>query len=151
MCWLKSLIMAFLKTEQTQIDELLAEFELRTDSTPISLVAGEALTAGMLVNVYNASGVAKLRKASTDPGYEADGFVSDDVGLGSEGVLRTGGKLVAIGGGLTVGAMYYLSSTYGYVSSAASTAAGKLVQRIGRATSATEIAFNPSQPIELYS
>jgi hypothetical protein len=51
--------------------------------------------------------------------------------------------------GLTGGAMYFLSTTAGGVTSTAPSASGNVVQKLGRALSATEINFEPSDPIVL--
>jgi hypothetical protein len=51
---------------------------------------------------------------------------------------------------LTIGARYYLSgSTAGAITTTAPTTAGHIVQYIGYAISATELVFEPSDPIVL--
>lgn len=112
-----------------------------------SITTSEALVAGDLVNIWNSTG-AKVRKA--DPataGKEAHGFVLVGVASGAAATVYFEGTNTAVTG-LTPGPQF-LGSTAGKSSSAAPTASGSVVQRVGFATSATALNFNASDPIVL--
>lgn len=109
--------------------------------------ASEALAAGDFVNVHNATG-AKVRKAdATTAGKEAHGFVLAAVLSGANATVYFEGANTAVTG-MTPGPVF-LQATAGAAGSAAPTGSGNIVQRLGIATSATEINFEPSQPITL--
>lgn len=111
------------------------------------IAASEALVAGDLVNVWNSSG-PKVRKA--DPataGKEAHGFVLTAVASGANATVYFEGSNTSVTG-LTPGPQF-LGATAGKATSAAPTGAGKVVQRVGFATSATVLNFNAGEPIVL--
>ena len=106
----------------------------------------EALTIGP-VNVYNNAGVANVRKAdATAEGKEANGFVIAAFGSGVNATVFFEGRITGLSG-LTIGTRYYLATTAGTVSSTAPSTAGNVVQYIGTAMAATELDFEPSEPI----
>jgi hypothetical protein len=108
------------------------------------VAASEALSAGDLVNVYNNAGTVAARKADgSAEGKEANGFVLASVASGAQATVYFGRVLSGLSG-LTIGARYYLSATTaGAVTATPATGAGKIDQYIGKAISATEIAFEP--------
>ncbi len=114
-----------------------------------TLTASEALNAGDYVNIFDDTGVTKCRKAdATVAGKEANGFVLAAVLLGNPATVYLDGinnQLM----GLTGGTVYYLSTTAGQPTDTAPSGAGNVVQRLGRALSATELSFEPSSPITL--
>lgn len=111
--------------------------------------ASEALTAGNFVNLWNDAGTLKVRKAdATTSGKYADGFVLAAVAQGNNATVYLEGINTQITG-LTGGTQYYLATTAGGVTATAPSASGNIVQRIGKGFSATEIGFEPSQPIVL--
>ena len=113
------------------------------------LVASENLAAGDLVNVWNDSGTAKARKAdATVAGKEANGFVLAAVTLGQNATVYFDGTDTQLSG-LTPGAVYYLATTAGGVTTTPPSGSGNVVQRVGRALSATELTFEPGEPITL--
>ena len=114
-----------------------------------SLEATENLAAGDLVNVFTSGGVAKMRKAdATSSGKEANGFVLASVTSGNTGTVYYEQRITGLSG-LTAGAIYYLSTTAGGVTSTAPSGSGNVVQRIGRATDTTVLTFQPSAPVVL--
>jgi len=113
------------------------------------LPAAEALGAGDFVNIFNDAGTVKVRKAdATTAGKEANGFVLSAVTAGADATVYFEGTNNQLSG-LTGGAVYFLSTTAGGVTSTAPSSSGNVVQRIGRALSATEINVEFSTPIVL--
>jgi hypothetical protein len=115
----------------------------------VDLVASEALAAGDFVNIWNDAGTPKVRKADASAiATEAMGFV-----LAAYSALDT--ATVYLEGtndqlsGLTPGATYYLSETAGLITLTAPSTTGAVVQRVGRAHSATKLSAELSNPIVL--
>ena len=114
-----------------------------------TLTASEALSGGNFVNIYDDAGTTKCRKAdATAAGKEANGFVLAAVLEGNPATVYTDGINNQLGA-LTGGTVYYLDTTPGGISATAPSGAGNIVQRMGRALSATELAFEPCIPITL--
>ena len=112
-------------------------------------VAAEALTAGNNVYINSSGEVAKASAASG--GVDADGFVLSSFTSGATALVYFEGRNTALSG-LTVGARYYLSdSTPGGLTSTPVTGAGKRHQYIGKAITATTLAFEPDDSITLAS
>ena len=114
---------------------------LATDYTSETLFeAGEGLTAGDFVNIYDDAGTRKVRKANADtatPGERpADGFVLDTVLI--TGIVRVhfeGQNPLVDGtslGASDVGKDVFLSTTSGGVATTAPIAADDLVQNVGK-------------------
>lgn len=115
-----------------------------------AITASEALTAGNFVNIHISSGI-KVRKAdATTAGKQADGFVLASVSSSATATVYFRGSNTAVSG-LTAGTEYMLSDTAGGVLAVASppTGTGKINQRLGYATSATNINFQKGMPITL--
>lgn len=113
------------------------------------LEATEALSGGDFVNVYNDSGTAKCRKAdATTAGKEANGFVLAAVLMSGTATVYVAGINTQVAA-LTPGTVYYLATTAGGVTDTAPSGSGNIVQRIGRTLSATELPFEPGDPITL--
>jgi len=111
------------------------------------VTASEALAAGDLVNVYDATG-AKCRKAdASTAGKEAHGFVLAVVENGAPATVYFEGGNTQVTG-LTPGKQY-LSTTPGLCAATAPSASGNVVQRVGIATSATVLNFQYLDPIVL--
>jgi hypothetical protein len=111
-----------------------------------SIVASEALAAGDLVNVYNDTGTAKVRKAdATTSGKEAHGFVLAAVDSAANATVYFEGSNTQVTGA-TPGVVF-LSTTAGGSTPTCPVAAGNVSQRIGVATSATSINFESGIPI----
>lgn len=108
--------------------------------------ASENLTAGNFVNIWNDGGTVKIRKAdATAAGKEANGFVLANVTAPADAtVYGPSNKNTALSA-LTLAGVYYLATTAGGVTATAPSAAGNLVQRLGRAESATELVFSPGE------
>lgn len=112
-----------------------------------SITASENLSAGDWVNIWNDAGTTKVRKAdATTEGKEADGFVLSAVTSGNPATVYFEGTNNQ-NSGLTLGARYYLSTTAGGETATAPSTSGNVVQYLGKAVSATEISFEPDQPI----
>lgn len=112
-----------------------------------SITTSEALAAGNFVNVWDSTG-AKVRKAdATTAGKQAHGFVLSAYGSGVAATVYFEGTNTGVTG-LTPGDQF-LSTTAGTASAAAPSGSGNVVQRLGVATSATSLNFEPAQPIVL--
>lgn len=119
------------------------------DSTA-SIVASEALAAGDFVNVWDDAGTPKMRKAdATASGKAADGFVLASVTSGNSGTFYALGEFNDQLSGLTPGAIQYLSTTAGGVTATRPSAAGNVVQRLGRAINATTIDTGDYSTVEI--
>ena len=108
-----------------------------------AFTAAEALTAGDFVYIDSAGEVARASAASG--GNKAVGYVKDSALLGASVTVYFEGTNDALSG-LTPGTEYFLSDTTpGGVVTAASLPAdtGELVQKLGLATSATTLNFEP--------
>ena len=111
--------------------------------------ASENLAAGDKVNIWNDSGTAKVRKAdATTAGKEANGFVLSAVTLGNNATVYFDGTDTQLSS-LTPGGVYYLATTAGGVTDTPPSGSGNVLQRVGRALSATELTFEPGEPITL--
>lgn len=106
--------------------------------------ATAAISAGMLINLYSNAGVVSIRPAdSTAAGSKADGYATSAIASGANGTVNLGPGAITGLSGLTAGSDYYLS-TVGGISDTPPSAAGNVVQYVGKATSATELDFQPS-------
>jgi len=116
----------------------------------VSIVASETLSAGDLVNIFDDTGTAKMRKAdTTTAGKEADGFVLSAVTATESGNCYFEGVITGLST-LTAGTRYYADGTTpgGIVDTVPSTT-GNVVQYIGRAISTTSLTFEPDAGIIL--
>lgn len=113
-----------------------------------TIEASETLAAGDMVNIHDATG-RRVRKADASNGREIHGFVLSAVTSGQNGTVYFEGTITGLSG-LTIGAKYFLSaSTAGEIVATAPSGSGELVQRAGTAISATELSFEPADPITL--
>ena len=111
------------------------------------ITASEALAAGDFVNIYNSSGV-KCRKADASvAGKQAHGFVKAQVNQNATATVYLGGTNDQCSA-LTPGPVW-LSATAGLSTGTPPSGSGQVVQKLGAALSATEIAFEPGDPITL--
>lgn len=109
-----------------------------------AIQASENLAANDLVNVHNASGASRVRKADASAeGKEANGFVLAAVTSGQMADVYAEGTNAGLSG-LTPGPLF-LSTTPGQVTSTAPTGTGQVVQRVGAAISATALNFEAGQ------
>lgn len=114
-----------------------------------TMIASEALSAGNLVNVWNDAGTVKARKTdATTSGKESDGFVLASYSADDTASVYFEGLITGLSG-LTLGARYYLSTTAGNITATAPSSAGNVLQYVGKAVSATELSFEPSDGIIL--
>lgn len=114
-----------------------------------SITASEALAAGDLVNIWNNSGTANVRKADgSTAGKEAHGFVLSAVLSAAAATVYFEGTNTQCTG-LTPGVQYLSGATPGKPASAAPSGTGKIVQVVGFAISATALNFQAELPITL--
>jgi hypothetical protein len=114
-----------------------------------SIVAGENLTAGNFVNVYNDAGTPKVRKADNSNSRRAHGFVLSSYTAGQTATVNFDGNNTALTS-RTPGAVQYLG-TIGAATETPPTLVGgaQISQQIGFAVSATEAKFSGKSPITL--
>ena len=113
-----------------------------------SILAGESLSAGDFVNIYDDASTLKVRKADASAlGTHANGYVLDAVTSGQQATVYFEGRNTSVTG-LTIGLVYWLDDvTAGGLTTTAPTGAGVISQRIGKATGATSITTEIAQPI----
>ena len=130
-----------------QIDNSMMPTGIGADTA--SIVASEALAAGNLVNVWNNAGTPAVRKADgSTSGKEAHGFVLSAVASAGTATVYFAGNDTAVTG-LTGGVQFLSATTPGASTSTAPTGSGQTVQRVGLATAATNLQFEPAAPITL--
>jgi len=130
-----------------KIDESMMPVGIGADTAEIT--AYEDLAAGDFVNVFTDAGAAKARKADASTyGKEATGFVLAAALTGATATVYFEGQNTQRTG-LTPGALYFLATTPGSVTATAPSTAGNIVQQVGRAMSATSLAYEGGQPVEL--
>lgn len=112
--------------------------------------SSENLVAGNFVNLHDNAGTINVRKAdATTNAKPADGFVLANVTAPANAtVYLISAKNTAVSG-LTVAADYYLHTTAGGVTATAPSTAGNIIQRLGKAKSATELIFENQDYYEL--
>lgn len=116
----------------------------------ITAVASEALTAGNLVNLYNASGVLTARKAdATTNAKPAHGFVLANVASSGTSSVYLPSQINTAITGLTIGDDLFLATTPGGVTATAPSSSGNIVQPVGKATKTTEMIFEPLRTVEI--
>lgn len=113
-----------------------------------SIEAGEDLAGGDFVNLYDDTGL-KCRKAdASDSGKQADGFVLAAATTGNNATVYFEGINTQLSG-LTAGSKYFLSATSaGEPDTAIPSTTNHIVQFLGKAISATEISFEPGEPMK---
>ena len=110
--------------------------------------ASEALSAGDFVNIHADGSNFRVRKAdATSAGKEADGFVISSAASGANADVHFEGTNTAVTG--AAAGPVYLSTTAGGFTSTAPSGTGNVVQRLGKAYSATSIAFEANSGIAL--
>lgn len=124
-------------------ENLGAPVAIKTGSAT-TITTSEALSAGNLVNIHSSSGI-KCRKASSSLGYEAHGYVLEDVSSSGAAVVYTTGENPYLSG-LTTGDRLFLSTTGGVTATMPS--AGDLVQIVGTAMSTTKMNVLLGVPIQ---
>jgi len=110
-----------------------------------TMTAGEAISAGNLVYVAAAGTVFKADANTVTK--MAVGFAMASISNGSSGTIYFDGTITGLSS-LTPGAAYFLSAAAtGAIVTTPPSGAGKIVQLVGWAISATELTFNPQIPI----
>ena len=114
----------------------------------LSVPAGEDLTAGDLVYLYDEGGTVKCKKAlADDVTKSAVGFVKTSAASGANVNVYFEGTITGLSG-LTVGQCYFLSdTTAGAITTTPTAVSNHFVQRVGSAISDSELQFERSQPI----
>lgn len=111
-----------------------------------SIVASEAITAPALVNIWNDTGTAKIRKADASTNKQANGFILASVASAAAADVYFEGEVTGMSG-LTAGKVWLSSTVPGATQATIPTTAGHIAQPVGWATSATTIDFESGDPI----
>ena len=113
-----------------------------------TVLASEALSAGDLVNIWNNTGTANVRKADASAsGKQAHGFVLAAVSSGANAAVHFEGAVTGLSG-MTPGATQFLSATAGGRTETAPTTTDYYLQVVGVARTATIMDFEPDSPIK---
>lgn len=120
-----------------------------TDPTQGKAAAASSISGAQRLVYVRADGKLALADASTE-GKETLAFVSGDHAPGDEVTYHTSGRVTGLSG-LVPGARYFMTTTPGVLGAApdGSVGSGLVVQQVGTAVSATELAFSTSLPITL--
>jgi hypothetical protein len=122
-----------------KLDPTLFPTGIGTDSEVI--LASEAILPGEFVNVYDAAGTRKVRKADASNGRVASGFSLTNIALNASGTIYFGGANNQRTG-LTIDSTYFLSATTpGAVTTTPPSASGQIIQELGRSVATTTIEF----------
>lgn len=136
--WFANLRFECLETYDYSADSLPLATGKHTRNNYLWIQTSEAISAGSPVNLWNDSGTTKIRNANASNGRQADGFVAMTYGSGDMAAMFFAGDLPLLSG-LTIGPIYLGTSAGTYTSSVPGT--GNLVQKLGFATSSTQLAF----------
>lgn len=116
----------------------------------VVVASSENLLAGDFVNLYSNSGTINVRKAdATSNAKPADGFVLANVTSPANATVYLISAQNTAVSGLTVGADYYLATTPGTVTATAPSSSSNIIQRLGKAKSATALVFENQDYYEL--
>ncbi len=131
-----------------KIDSTLLTASAAEDTLAITVEEASGLSAGDLINIFDNAG-AKARLADASNGRVAHGFVKSAFANAATATIYKEGTNDQLTG-MTPGANQYLSaSTPGAVTEVAPTGTGETVQKTGIAFSATDLDWEPAQPILL--
>lgn len=129
-----------------RIDNSMMPVGIGADTAAIS--TSESLAAGDFVNIWSNGGTANVRKAdATSSGKHAHGFVLSAFTHPTTATVYFEGTNTAVTG-RTPGDQF-LSTTAGTTTTTAPSGSGNVVQKLGVATSATAINFEPQPHIVL--
>lgn len=119
----------------------------------IVVPSSENLSAGDFVNLYDNTGVLTARKADNSNAREAWGYVETAVTSPANATVKRLNTVNGNRSGLTAGAEYWLGTAGGVITTPLDATdvanAGKVVQYLGRANSATELATVEFSPVYL--
>lgn len=119
----------------------LADNTITTRKTKVAyILSSEEMTKGDVVNIYDADGQFRVRRASAALNFEASGFILDDVPENTPVLVYTNGMNV-MQLGLLPGPKW-LSETAGLVSNVPPTSAGTTVQQVGWAADTFVLNFH---------
>lgn len=106
--------------------------------------AGAVIARGQVVNLYNNAGVLNARLAQANSATTmAHGVANTAGGIGSIIEVNFQQSLIDSIGGLTVGALYYLSpSVAGAVTATRPSTVGQIIQSVGLALTPGQMALN---------
>lgn len=116
-------------------------------------VASEAIGAGKFVNFHDATGVFSMRLADNSNSRPAHGFVTEAVAEAATGTAYPIDGVNAELSGLAVAGHYWLGTAGGVIGTPLDETdaanAGKVLQYLGQAKSATELITSDSPPVTL--
>ena len=122
------------------------------DISAETMTAGEAISAGDFVNIFNDGGARKVRLADAANNRPAHGFVLANISNAATGTIYTSGINSSLGN-LTPGEKYFLGIVPGKIrkdlsaSAAIAIKSGEFIQTLGTAISTNTIRFEFDEPI----
>lgn len=111
-----------------------------------ALVASEAITAPALVNIWNDTGTAKIRKADAASNKPANGFILASVASAASADVYFEGEVTGLSG-LVAGKAWLSATVPGATQATIPTTAGHIAQSVGWVTSATTLDFESGDAI----
>lgn len=119
------------------------------DSSTVEMVCSDTLAYGDLVYIWDDTGTPKCGLAdATDNTKPADGWSTDAYASGGSALVALTATLITGLSGLSIGADYYLrAGVPGAMTSTAPSTSGNVVQRVGKAISATTLSFERGEPV----
>lgn len=103
-------------------------------------VASVAITRGQVINLFNNAGVLSGRLAvATSATTMAHGVANSDAAIGERFEMNWLRGTIDSIGGLTLGTLYWLSTTAGAIQNTAPVAAGQIQQQVGLALTASTL------------
>jgi hypothetical protein len=132
-----------------KLDSTLLPASNAEDTLAIVVEEAAGLSAGDLINIFDNGGTPKVRLADASNGRQAHGFVKSAFADAATATVYKEGTNDQLTG-LTAGAIQFLSATTpGAVTATAPSTTGHLSQKVGVAFSATDMDWEPEQPITL--
>lgn len=122
-----------------------------TNTDPTQGIATMSVAIGGAQRLVYVQADSQLALAdATAEGKETLAFVNSPHALGEATAYHTAGRVTGLSG-LVPGTPYFMTTTPGVIGVApsGSVGSGLVVQQVGTAVSATELAFSPSVPITL--
>lgn len=118
------------------------------DISAENIIASEAIAGGKFINIFEDSGIRKVRLADASSNRPAHGFVLAGIASEASGTVYTTGNNTQVSG-LTPGVQYFLGTTPGDFSATADLTSGNLIQSLGTAISSTSLRFEFDEPVHV--
>lgn len=114
-----------------------------TTDVVFTLTASQSIAAGTFINIFDDSGVSRIRRADATLGYRAHGFVKTAYSVGQVASIYQSG-LLTIPSTINIGSEYFLSAS-GLVTSAPNIG-WEFAQRLGVGVGSTSLYVEIEEP-----